>query len=107
VRGLSVNRTFDLRSAATVRFGGLPGTEIHFHFFPIYPKSVDLYQKTVDGSSSEELLSTDDSKQATDWSRDGQYVPSTRPNRIQVDIKRPDVRLPSTVPSASYRARPA
>jgi serine/threonine protein kinase len=34
----------------------------------------DLYQKTVTGSSREELLITDESKQATDWSRDGQYL---------------------------------
>src|ERR1051326_73449 len=34
----------------------------------------DLYQKTLAGSSSEELLITDESKQATDWSRDGQYL---------------------------------
>ena len=34
----------------------------------------DLYQKTVAGSSSEELLITDESKEATDWSLDGQYL---------------------------------
>jgi serine/threonine protein kinase len=37
-------------------------------------RGFDLYQKTVAGSSSEELLITDESKQATDWSQDGQYL---------------------------------
>jgi Tol biopolymer transport system component len=34
----------------------------------------DLYQKTIAGSASEPLLITDESKQATDWSQDGQYL---------------------------------
>ena len=34
----------------------------------------DLYQKAIAGSVSEALLTTDESKQATDWSQDGQYL---------------------------------
>lgn len=34
----------------------------------------NLYQKTVSGSTGEELLVTGQSKQATDWSRDGRFL---------------------------------
>jgi Tol biopolymer transport system component len=43
-------------------------------FSAAYNGLFDLYRKAIDGTASELLLRTDDSKQATDWSHDGRYL---------------------------------
>lgn len=74
----------DLDRAGTVRFTTDPRPEIAPLWSPRGDRIVfsaitrgeafDLYQKTVDGVGSDALLITEESKQATDWSRDGRYV---------------------------------
>jgi len=89
---LAVNRSTDgnvdiwllsLDRRGTVRFTTDPRPEIAPVWSPQGDRIVfslagkggfDLYQKAVAGSASEELLVTEESKQATDWSRDGQYL---------------------------------
>jgi dipeptidyl aminopeptidase/acylaminoacyl peptidase len=43
-------------------------------FAAAYKSKFDLYRKATDGTAAELLLTGEDNKQVTDWSRDGRYI---------------------------------
>ena len=74
----------ELERGAAVRFTSEPGPDIAPIWSPKGDRIVfsalgktgvfDLFQRPIIGSAGEELLSTAQSKQATDWSRDGRFL---------------------------------
>jgi Tol biopolymer transport system component len=93
-RSLAVQRTtgegnadiwlIELGRGVPIRFTSDPGPDIapiwspggdRIVFSSLGKRGVfDLYQKDVTGAAIQGLLSTDQSKQATDWSRDGRFL---------------------------------
>jgi Tol biopolymer transport system component len=74
----------ELGRGVAIRFTSDPGPDIAPIWSPDGDRIVfsslgkggvfDLYQKLVTGTASQEVLTTAQSKQATDWSRDGRFL---------------------------------